>query len=538
MHTNKKRAAASLALAAIIPLSFALSACSSPAYEETGNTVTFNYNDGRSRPLGIVAEEGSSVDKPATPVRKGYTFENWYTEKDGGTVVQFPYTPSGDVTLYAHWGAVSYDVTFDFNDPDEPGTTVVSAAFNSEIDAPDAPTRDGYNFRYWQSRPDGGNRIKFPYTVAGDVTFYARWLDAALSVFNVTVDYGYDDAPVVEPIEVEEGSALDPAYVSEPTRVGYKFLGWTTERGGTNYISFDTPYVPTSDVTFYANWKVQVYNITFDVNYIDAEENVYHRGQYPGGGDVNAPDGTPTRAGYTFDGWFASDRGGDRIEFPVKAARNTTYYAHWTKTPITPNRNIFDAEFTYINPTEVFPGYSGSATGIGIIVKDDTASAHSEEYPLNSKFGTHLNHYVSFLYKPDAKLTFVINSDRDVANATLYASLAYEIYDGGSLTIAPGGDFGFGFIVNGKALDYSPVTISGPDVNGGAGQFKSTFKEYRIAAGVPLKKGENVIVLAVNNNNPCFGGILTSAGPMVDYIRWDTDAKLTWSPVYDNVYQE
>lgn len=42
----------------------------------------------------------------STPTRDGYTFLGWYTAADGGTKVGdggASYTPTGDITLYAHW---------------------------------------------------------------------------------------------------------------------------------------------------------------------------------------------------------------------------------------------------------------------------------------------------------------------------------------------------------------------------------------------------------------------------------------------------
>ena len=40
---------------------------------------------------------------------------------------------------------------------------------------------------------------------------------------------------------------------------------------------------------------------------------------------------TPTRSGYTFDGWYTSANGGTKITDSTKITANTTVYAHWTK---------------------------------------------------------------------------------------------------------------------------------------------------------------------------------------------------------------
>ena len=40
---------------------------------------------------------------------------------------------------------------------------------------------------------------------------------------------------------------------------------------------------------------------------------------------------TPTRSGYTFDGWYTAKDGGTKVSEPLKVTANITLYAHWTK---------------------------------------------------------------------------------------------------------------------------------------------------------------------------------------------------------------
>ena len=40
---------------------------------------------------------------------------------------------------------------------------------------------------------------------------------------------------------------------------------------------------------------------------------------------------TPTRSGYTFDGWFTAADGGEQVKAPATFEKDTTLYAHWTK---------------------------------------------------------------------------------------------------------------------------------------------------------------------------------------------------------------
>ncbi len=63
-----------------------------------------------------------------------------------------------------------------------------------------------------------------------------------------------------------------------------------------------------------------------------------------------------------------------------------------------------------------------------------------------------------------------------------------------------------------------------------------SFQEYLIGS-VSLKEGNNVILLKVNNNNS-IGGVTEAWAPMIDYIRFDTSATLSWIPEYDNLYRK
>ncbi len=81
-----------------------------------------------------------------------------------------------------------------------------------------------------------------------------------------------------------------------PTKVGYTFEGWMQ---GTSLIATTGKWTIEGDISVKAEWAKRVYNITLDVNGGDALSTSTLTTEY--NEPVQLP--TPTKAGYTFDGW-------------------------------------------------------------------------------------------------------------------------------------------------------------------------------------------------------------------------------------------
>jgi len=127
---------------------------------------------------------------------------------------------------------------------------------------------------------------------------------------------------------VSNGSFLTASTVSEPTaptRSGYEFAGWSATDGG-SAVTF--PYAPgvASNITLYALWSALSHVVTFNSNSGSSVTD----GIYISGGTVSEPT-APTRSGYTFAGWSATD-GGSAATFPYSpgVVTDITLYAKWT----------------------------------------------------------------------------------------------------------------------------------------------------------------------------------------------------------------
>lgn len=282
-------------------------------------TVTFNAGGGSVSQTSKRAVYGDPYGALPTPTRTGYTFNGWYTAQTGGNKVESATkVANGDAhTLYARWTPKTVAVTLKYND----GATAdgsLNLTYGGKYTGLTAPTRAGYAFTGWYAASSGGSRVTADTAVtnANAHTLYARW-----SRTTYTVTFNANGGSAVESRKVNAGDALGALPTS--TKAGYTLTGWFS---GDTQITKDT--VPTGDVTYTAKWTANQYKVTFD----------------PNGGKVSQTSitvtsgltygtlPTPTRTGYTFNGWFTAATGGQEMTYNTyfQKAANQTLYAHWT----------------------------------------------------------------------------------------------------------------------------------------------------------------------------------------------------------------
>ncbi len=139
------------------------------------------------------------------------------------------------------------------------------------------------------------------------------------------------------------GAQYDETTVNNgPAQLGYTFLGWTTALNDKNKIITKDSTVALAnsgdtEVILYALWA-QNYSVSLDANGgalasgDPTSLTVYAGGVYPA-----LP--TPTRAGYTFDGWYTAADNGTKVAAgdTVTNTAAHTLYAHWTGSSVTVN---------------------------------------------------------------------------------------------------------------------------------------------------------------------------------------------------------
>ena len=279
-------------------------------------TVTFNSYGGTPVPPAQEVEYGLTATEPATaPTKTGYTFDGWYLGEDeqNATAYDFNTPVTENITLTAKWNINKYTVTFNSYG----GTPVPPAQeveYGLTATKPDDPTLKGYTFAFWYLGDDEQNATAYDFDtpVTGDITLTAKW---NINKYTVTFN-SYGGTPVPPAQEVEYGlTATEPA--TAPTKTGYTFDGWYL--GDEKY---DFSDAVEQNITLYANWKKNIYTVTY-TDGVDGEE-VFADQTYrvPFEDTTPAFKGNPTRDGYVFDGW--------KPAFSDTVTGNVTYVAQWT----------------------------------------------------------------------------------------------------------------------------------------------------------------------------------------------------------------
>ena len=143
-------------------------------------TVTLHANGGSVSPASMTTGADGKLESLPTPTRSSYSFNGWYTEKNGGTKVTTDTVFSANTTVYAHWtytggyySPVYYTLTFETNGGDK--LSPVSGSYNALIDLSKyAPKRSGYAFTGWYSERSLTNKVSGVY-LTKDMTVYAGW---------------------------------------------------------------------------------------------------------------------------------------------------------------------------------------------------------------------------------------------------------------------------------------------------------------------------------------------------------------------------
>ena len=338
-------------------------------------SITFNGNGNTGGSMtnvtGITCG-GSATLTQNTFTRTGYTFAGWATTADGDVAHADKATISNitsNITLYAKWNAITYNITFD-KENGTGGTTQVTATYNSStIASITNPTRDCYTFDGWYSGDNGTGSLVINTTgvlqanVSGytgtngvwiateNKTLYAKWTKNATTLLlqrtgsEATPAGGVavgGDAGTLNCI-AEQGTIA--SYQWKQNTKGSKDGAVNAVGTGATTANFSPKPTAAGSYWYYCvatdecGNEVEttlsgcflfkaLYTVTFNPN--NGSVDPTSATQSESGAAIILP--TPTRDEYMFTGWYTAASGGTKIgdagDSYIPTA-NITLYAQW-----------------------------------------------------------------------------------------------------------------------------------------------------------------------------------------------------------------
>lgn len=340
----------------------------------TANTYTIVFN-GNGNDGGATANQSMTYDKAANLnangfTKTGYSFSGWATSaggevayNDGVSVTNLASANGATVNLYAKWTFVNYTLTYALGGGTLQGSGLAPSASGGTYNVNTSvvigyATRTGYTFMGWKpSKTSGSAYDAYNWGTAtignktatttigtgkqGDVTLTAVWTAKSYTItFNTngpasqyTPSFYFDNSSDMNKA-VSYDSRCDTADFNGKTwpnvsLTGYTFLGWYDAATGGNLYEASTIYKKTSNVTLYAHWSVNKYNLK-----ITASIGGKVGGNY--GGTAIAVNGT-TSAAATQTYSVATDTSVTLTVTPLTGYK----FDNWTVSGVTVSSNAF-----------------------------------------------------------------------------------------------------------------------------------------------------------------------------------------------------
>ena len=304
--------------------------------------VYFDANGGSGAPSMMKRHWGEVVYIPTSfPTRSGYTFKGWTKEQGSSTIGYSPGDPIGDdadVTLYAVWSqnvTKTWSIIYNANGGSNTPTKQTANVGQSITITYSKPTRSGYTFLGWSTwsgstEPETAFTPGYSYSSAYDITLYAVWKQNQTTQYSLSFSL-QGGTGTFNTLYGGYGERVQIPYTT-PTKSGYTFKGWATYSGGSVSYQPGEYYTLYGNSTLYAVWQssggTTQYYLNFNLQGGSGTFNTLY-GVY--GERLFIPSSSPTKNGYTFQGWSTSSTGNPQYQpgdyYTIYS--NTILYAIW-----------------------------------------------------------------------------------------------------------------------------------------------------------------------------------------------------------------
>ena len=300
-------------------------------YELAGGKWKDSYSENQK----YTVEDASDTILPDSTwiSRDGFVFEGWYdNEKYSGTAITNLAGRTGDLIFYARWRDVNQVATVQFSHAAggvdaSTNITLTCATENATI----YYSYEGKEFNKDSWQNNAWHMYQSDAATSEGITIFANGSTNPVTIYAIAVCDGMENSAVATieytlnvytlnfdakggtlPGGMQSSEQVTSGYTykipGDPTKTGYKFIGWylsETPAETENSIQVYAPNIENTSnktVTFYAKWEAITYTVIFNPNDGTATtQEINQSFTYDVEKELKA---NPfTREGYTFKGW-------------------------------------------------------------------------------------------------------------------------------------------------------------------------------------------------------------------------------------------
>ncbi|MEK4371643.1 InlB B-repeat-containing protein [Paenibacillus sp. FSL R5-0473] len=273
--------------------------------------LTIDYNDLNTPAKEIDVQYGSTTSLHfGDPTWAGHEFKGWSS-------VPAVTMPAQDIEYIAQWDIDQHTVKFNSNGGVEevPDQTL---AYGKTAIEPATPTKKDHAFGGWYSDSDLTKTYNFATSVTSNITLYAKWMRGYTMSINSNGGTEISDQAVYE--------GTKPAAPQPPTREGYVFGGWFSDKDLTKAYNFTTEIVK-GDITLYVKWVV-AQKTQYRVRFFDEQKTEPIDQLVTEGGVAVAPEPL-TKPNHTFLFWRDKEKRNEAFDFTTPIMRNYEIHTAW-----------------------------------------------------------------------------------------------------------------------------------------------------------------------------------------------------------------
>ena len=245
-------------------------------YYPTDYTITYNLDGGTnssSNPDSYTVLYGVTF---SNPTKAGYDFVGWYDANGNkisgineGCNATFSDTAdlysklktrtTGNVSITAKWTPHNYTISYNLNG----GTANNKTSYTIETEkfTLNAPTKKGYTFLGWTASngTTAQKSVSIDKGTTGNKSYTANW-----TPINYTITYNLDGGTANNKTSYNIETATFT--LSNPTKNGYVFVGWTGSNGTTKQTNVSIAKGSTGNKSYTANWTPIKWTVKYDAN--------------------------------------------------------------------------------------------------------------------------------------------------------------------------------------------------------------------------------------------------------------------------------